>query len=147
MFKLEVKDLSKHFGVLTNKLNEKEFHTDEILEISDLMLGEAESLIGTADVRYLSSLPLMFTTLIEALRRRVDSLKDMQDKNLSESIQNEILAILTNNMRKIERGIQSAYQSWEDQYVLDPDLLIEEMKSIMEIYFVNHRIHKIVSMT
>ncbi len=125
-------NLSKHFGVLTNKLSEDKFSAKEILEICDLMLGEAESLIGAADVRYLSSLPLMFTTLIEALKRRVESTKELQDDNFSKSIQIEIQAILTNNMRKIERGIQSAYQSWEDQYVLDPDLLIDEMKSIKE---------------
>ncbi|MFX0115912.1 MAG: hypothetical protein ACFFB3_15280 [Candidatus Hodarchaeota archaeon] len=124
--------LSKHIGTLITKINENENYKGEIDELCEYMLGEAESLVETADLRYLSSLPLMFTTMVEGIIAKSKKLDEKIDPSPRQSILDDLQTILSNNMRKISRAIQSAYQNWEDQYVLDRDLIPDEMKSIME---------------
>lgn len=124
--------LSKHVGTLIAKVNEVKTKREDVLSLCDFMLTEAESLVETADLRYLSSLPLMFTTMIERTIAQNGKMTDLIDKSLKKSILDDLQTILANNMRKISRAVQSVYQSWEDQYVLDRDLIPDEMKSIME---------------
>ncbi|MFW9916253.1 MAG: hypothetical protein ACFFGZ_11655 [Candidatus Thorarchaeota archaeon] len=123
--------LSKHIGTLIAKLNEDKIEWEEINDLCNFMLSEAESLVETADLRYLSSLPLMFTTIIERTMAKIGKMSELMDSSLKTAILDDLRGILANNMRKISRAIQAVYQNWEDQYVLDRDLIPDEMKSIM----------------